>query len=252
MILLAGVSCYMVVITTQGDRVEERSKEGTFAKWTEDEYFQDIPYVDKEGIRVGEAGDYGDNNHVISVDGGGLNLYQEYLNMFQEAGFEKYVDNGENGLNNSVYTTTFTSDKYVLTISHVVNIDKTYISVSDVRPLSEHLFYKEEYIADVKQGAQTKLHMMEMYDFGNSFVYQLKNGHFIIEDGGTEKDAPYLLDFLESLTDEGEKPVIEAWFVSHAHSDHVGALWAIAKNKGYSKVGIWCGNPELVTDRLVR
>jgi hypothetical protein len=61
---------------------------------------------------------------------------------------------------------------------------------------------------------------------GNSFVFQLKNGHFVISDGGEACDLVYLLDYLESLTPDGEKPVIEAWVISHGHGDHCGALSA--------------------------
>jgi beta-lactamase superfamily II metal-dependent hydrolase len=68
---------------------------------------------------------------------------------------------------------------------------------------------------------------------GNSFVIQLKNGHFIIEDGGKKEDAIYLLEYLESLTPEGEKPVIEAWFITHPHSDHCGAMSKIATTQEY-------------------
>ena len=71
---------------------------------------------------------------------------------------------------------------------------------------------------------------MELNDNGNSFVFQLKNGNFIINDGGQEIDAPYLVDYIESLTPEGKKPVIEAWFITHAHSDHFGAIWKIASD----------------------
>ena len=71
--------------------------------------------------------------------------------------------------------------------------------------------------------------MLELYGAGgNSFVIQLRNGHFLVEDGGDDADAPYLLDYLESLTPAGEKPVVEGWFISHAHSDHNGALLRIA------------------------
>ena len=34
----------------------------------------------------------------------------------------------------------------------------------------------------------------------------------------------YLLDYLEGLVPEGETPVIEAWFFTHPHSDHMGVL----------------------------
>lgn len=83
----------------------------------------------------------------------------------------------------------------------------------------------------VEVGAKTRLHMVQLHDIGNSFVIQLKNGHFVIYDGGQDIDAPYLLDYLDSLTPGDEKPVIEAWFFSHAHWDHTGALINISNHQ---------------------
>ena len=60
-------------------------------------------------------------------------------------------------------------------------------------PLSEHLLNKPEFQEGILPGAQTKLYIVELWHFGNSFVFQLKNGHFIISDGGTEHELPYLL-----------------------------------------------------------
>jgi Cft2 family RNA processing exonuclease len=54
-----------------------------------------------------------------------------------------------------------------------------------------------------------------------------------VEDGGLKYDAPYLLDYLEALTPDGEKPIIDAWFLSHSHDDHVGAILEIAQNEVY-------------------
>lgn len=75
--------------------------------------------------------------------------------------------------------------------------------------------------------------MLELYDYGNSFVIQLKNGHFILNDGGTKEDFPYLVEYLESLVPEGEKPVIDAWFISHPHGDHIGWLKGIYEHQDY-------------------
>lgn len=52
-----------------------------------------------------------------------------------------------------------------------------------------------------------------------SYVLQTPNGKVIVVDGGTAGDAPYLLQFLENL---GGK--VEAWFLTHPHSDHLGAI----------------------------
>ena len=72
--------------------------------------------------------------------------------------------------------------------------------------------------------------MLELSDFGNCFVIQLKNGHFVVVDAGREADLSYLLEYLENLSPEGEKPVIEAWIITHQHVDHTGALKAFETN----------------------
>ena len=97
------------------------------------------------------------------------------------------------------------------------------------------MIYKDSYVKDNIEGAKTKLHLFQLNDNGNSFVIQLKNGHFVVHDGGQEIDGPYLLDFLEELAPEGEKPVIEAWFISHAHGDHYGAMMNIASELNGAK-----------------
>jgi len=50
-----------------------------------------------------------------------------------------------------------------------------------------------------------------------------------VSDGGTYCEIQYLIDYLETLVKKGEKPIIEAWFISHSHTDHCGALRAIAE-----------------------
>ena len=92
------------------------------------------------------------------------------------------------------------------------------------------------------------MHMLELFRLGNSFVFQLKNGHFVISDGGLAADMAYLLDYLESLVPEGEKPVIEGWFITHAHGDHCGSFCHFSKNKEwYDRVyveGVYYSSPS--------
>ena len=59
---------------------------------------------------------------------------------------------------------------------------------------------------------------------GMSYVYRLASGHFFLIDGGffTPGEADRLYDFLRARC-EG-KPVIDCWFFSHAHQDHIGVF----------------------------
>ena len=52
-----------------------------------------------------------------------------------------------------------------------------------------------------------------------SYVITSVNGHIVVIDGGTADDAPHLREILMQ-----KGGVVDAWFITHAHSDHVGAL----------------------------
>lgn len=166
---------------------------------------------------------YGAGTYVACIEDTTREDYEAYLRQAEGHGFVKYADNGE-GLDNAVFCSTYTKDGLVLTVSYYSREKKTSISVYQDFPLSEHLIYRDSYVEDNKEGAKTRLHMREVRQLGNSFVFQLKNGHFIISDGGMDHDHLYLLDYLESLVPKGEKPIVEAWIITHGHIDHIGAL----------------------------
>lgn len=217
--------------TSQGDNDESEVK--TFSQWTDNKLLQTVPAMIVDGSKIGEAVSYGGNDYVIDVNGSTLEDYQAYLQLLKENDYIEYVDNGMDGLNGDVYTSTFEKDTLTLTVTHLVRCDKTYISVYDELGLSPNLIYDEADIASEEDKAKTTLHMLELYDNGNSFLLQLKNGHFIMNDGGNPQDLPYLLDYMETLVPEGEKPVVDAWFISHAHPDHVGWITTMISDPAY-------------------
>lgn len=58
----------------------------------------------------------------------------------------------------------------------------------------------------------------------NSYVLLTDDGKLCVMDGGTAEDADYLKGFLAAMGNE-----VEAWFITHPHSDHIGALNEILK-----------------------
>ncbi len=66
----------------------------------------------------------------------------------------------------------------------------------------------------------------------NSYVIRTDAGRVVVIDGGTADDAPYLRGFLGALGNE-----VEAWFVTHPHADHMGALTEILKAPGDIRIG---------------
>jgi beta-lactamase superfamily II metal-dependent hydrolase len=66
---------------------------------------------------------------------------------------------------------------------------------------------------------------------GNSYVFRTRNGKIIVMDGGKPQENEYLRGFIAALGNE-----VEAWFISHPHNDHTGALNEILKNANGIKI----------------
>lgn len=66
---------------------------------------------------------------------------------------------------------------------------------------------------------------IQLDTIGNSYVFLTRSGKVIVMDGGYPKEAPYLRGFLSAL---GGK--VDAWFISHPHSDHMGVLSEVLKD----------------------
>ncbi len=62
-------------------------------------------------------------------------------------------------------------------------------------------------------------------NIGNSYVFLTDKGKVVVMDGGRYQEDFYLRGFLAALGNE-----VEAWFVSHPHDDHMGALTKILEN----------------------
>ena len=211
------------------------SSKNTFATVTENELFQTIPVMTGEKLEFSDVTDVGGGNFMITAANTTKQEYDDYLAVLEQDGFKKHVDNSDSeGLEGYVYTSHYLKEELLVVVSYLSKMEDTVITVGKDAVLSEHLFYSEDYVADNKEGAKTTITMPELYTAGNSFILQLKNGHFIINDGGEQDDLPYLLDFLDSKVEKGEKPIVEAWFISHAHKDHMGTFLAFYEKQEYT------------------
>ncbi len=56
-----------------------------------------------------------------------------------------------------------------------------------------------------------------------SYMLKTKNGSLVMLDGGEARDYREIIALAQHVTGD-EKPVIDAWFFSHSHSDHVNAF----------------------------
>ena len=71
--------------------------------------------------------------------------------------------------------------------------------------------------------------------FGNSYVIRTDDGKVIVMDGGVKEEEGYLRGFIGSLGN-----IVDCWFASHPHSDHIGAFTRILENPMGIKVRQIC------------
>lgn len=68
-----------------------------------------------------------------------------------------------------------------------------------------------------------------------SYIIKTEDSKIIVIDGGLRADCDYLLGYVKKLN--GGKIKIDAWILTHAHSDHIDAFME-AKEKRYSEMNI--------------
>ncbi len=196
--------------------------------YTQEELFAQIPDMPGAGAPV----DYGDGNYVRTAKGTNRSDYISYREVLENEGFTLYAAN-EEGFGDSVYSALYLKKDVSVSVTYVARVGKTYVSAAMGKAISDKLIYDPKDVASNPANAATTMHMVELYHFGNSFMFQLKNGHFIVQDGGTPNETKYLIDYLCSLAGN-EKPIIEGWFITHPHRDHDGVLCNLTELPEYA------------------
>ncbi|MBQ9392911.1 MAG: MBL fold metallo-hydrolase [Oscillospiraceae bacterium] len=194
----------------------------------DEELFRGVPVSPELPAR-----DCGEGNFIKTVENAGREDYDALCAALERDGWQRRADNGA-GLAGAVFTRLYTRDRRTLCALYTAPSRRLYVTVGEEEtPLSPHLQDDPAFRAGFAPGAKTSLHMLELWHFGNSFVIRLKNGHFLVSDGGLRCETPYLLDYLDSLTPAGETPVVEGWFISHEHADHCGVLLELAQDESW-------------------
>ena len=85
---------------------------------------------------------------------------------------------------------------------------------------------RKETVAALKSGVGFTLWQIpsQVNTIGNSYVLLTDKGRVVVMDGGMPEETSFLRGFLGALGNE-----VEAWFISHPHNDHMGALNEILK-----------------------
>ena len=76
------------------------------------------------------------------------------------------------------------------------------------------------------------IHMLQSVDntIGDSFIITTEDGKVIVIDGGFRFETDYFIQYLKAVTGQ-RKPKIDAWFLSHPHTDHVEVFYEVAEHR---------------------
>ena len=231
---LAVAAAFFVAQIYKAETEANKETVRTYSEWTDDELFVQIPAMIVQGAQIGKVESVGAGNYIIDINGVSRKDYEAYLELLQKQGYELLADNGEEGIDGDVLTSNLKKDKLSLAVTHIIKMDKTYVIAGEDQNLSKFLKYDEASMNNLVTD-QTMLAMLELRSFGNSFVVRLKNGHFIVNDGGKAEDFIYLIEYLESFMEEGKKPIIDCWVISHAHGDHMGIFYELESHPEYAE-----------------
>lgn len=145
--------------------------------------------------------------------------YRALLDSAKKMGFETVATSD---LNSDVLYAGMTYQGYYYNFTYIDGTSEILITVGQ-RAFSPYLNKDNASTAAADAGVAPTLTMLPYPQYGgDNYVIQLKNGHFILFDGGAVNNLGQLLDFLEANTPEGQQTVIDAWFITHGHFDHTG------------------------------
>lgn len=76
------------------------------------------------------------------------------------------------------------------------------------------------------------IHMLKSVTdtIGNSFIIATETGKVAVMDGGFVTETDYFLEYLREVTGM-DVPRIDAWFLSHPHTDHVSVFLEVIENR---------------------
>ncbi len=179
----------------------------------------------------------------------------ESYTIDSNSNIKEYSDATENSFNNYISTlkiagfttsqeNTLGSNRFAFASNGVANVYVSYIHDTKVIRVYTEPAYARANPSDTEATGSTddndtitpKMWQLRVDNItsrengGMSYVWLLSDGTFFIIDGGynTATEAENLYNFLKSKNPLEGEPVISAWYFSHTHGDHIGAIQAFA------------------------
>lgn len=179
----------------------------------------EVPYL--EGSENASVHDYDDEHQVVVLEGVKKEEFEAYCDKLVADGFELYA---ENEINGNLFMTYYNEGgKMIHTywIEHFEEV-RTVVANTELLPITSN--------ADAESICTPLLHQMKGLE-EEGYIIRLADGRFIIIDGGnpTEENVNAIYSFLKENAPDPNNISIATWYITHAHTDHCGALAAFSE-----------------------
>lgn len=175
----------------------------------------------------------------IILEDATVESYNAYISKLEANGYNKYTTNDISG---NLFATLYNAD-FTINVGYYKPYEECRIIIE---PYSEKTLIGLESDNKYTAVTTTQITMLgcefvnsdkEVKGNGLSLLYRLADGSFVIVDGGHDDSSSTWRDNLvKAITEQakdyatGKDIRIAAWFVSHAHGDHMGMLHKEASN----------------------
>lgn len=162
-----------------------------------------------------------------------LDVYNNYITELESSGFKKYTGSEISG---NVFNTLYNAE-YTVNVGYYDAYGECRIIIE---PFEEKTLIGLEADNNRPTVTTTQITMLgcefktsggEYKGNGLSLLYRLSDGSFVIVDGGHDTNSSYWAsNLINAITEQakgyasGKDIRIAAWFISHAHGDHMGML----------------------------
>ena len=189
---------------------------------------------DKNYLGAFENVSYGADTYLTKYENVTKAEFDAFVQKLRGYGF---VLNSESDLSGEAYNVTMYRGTNEYSLTYFEETDEAYITASKDMTLSPYLQENNDSTnANGNKDIQIAMISCEEGGGGDLYVIRLKNGHFIIIDGGNTAN---LMDDLAAkmkemagktdVTYSADTPaedlmIVDAWFITHPHADHMGVL----------------------------
>ncbi len=183
-----------------------------------------------EGTAPSIVYDAGDENLLLLFEKTSAEAHNAYCRALEEVGYTLYT---KNDIVDNQFSTYITDD-YVVNAGYYAYNKESRIII-EPRTVLPGTPEENQYTGTVEPSfAMIGLGTDASHQNGQSFVWQLADGSYIIVDGGFNRtvDSRNLYQYMRDHAPDPNKITVAAWIITHAHGDHHGAYFSFATQYG--------------------